>query len=358
MKAALISLGSTSSQMTLDAMKSYFEHVDAIDLRNIEVNLTAKNLQILIKDQPIGNYDCVYAKGSAKYAPLLCSITTALSKTAYMPISAQAFIVGKNKLLTQLWLLEKNIPMPKTYLSSSPKAAKSILSKIHYPIIIKLPESTQGKGVLFADSYAAASSLLDALGSLKQPFIIQEYVETEGTDIRAFVIGNRVIAAMKRQAAVEEKRANLHAGATGEAYLSTPEETKLALTAAKALGAEICAVDMIEGIHGPLVLEVNLSPGIQGISEYTKMPVAEMIAKYLVEKSREKLKEKHKEIVSMLGDVSPQNFPQGIKEIIATLDFRGLRILLPEVVSQWSKLEEQEEVVISAERGKVTIKKM
>lgn len=352
MKAALISLGSKSSEMTAEAMKQYFDHVDHIDLRTIEVNLTPKGPVILVKDTPIEKYDCVYAKGSAHYASLLCSVTTGLYKTAYLPITPQAFIVGKNKLLTQLWLLEKGIPMPKTYVSSSAKAAKNVFNKLHYPVIIKLPEGTQGKGVMFADSYAAASSLLDALGSLKQPFIIQEYVETEGTDIRAFVIGDMVVAAMKRYAAVEEKRANIHAGATGEAYNPSPAEASLACAAARTLGADICAVDIIQSAKGPLVLEVNLSPGIRGITEYTQVNVADCIAKFLAKKSREQHTKKVKEVTQLLEEGNAE-----IKEIIAQVDYRGQRILLPEIVSQWSKLHEHDEVVIRSEKGKLSIEK-
>ena len=106
--------------------------------------------------------------------------------------------------------------MPDTYVVSSIEAAKKILKQVKYPIILKFPHGTQGKGVMIADSFAAASSMLDTIESLKQPFLVQEYVETEGSDIRAFVVGDKVVAAYKRKAAIGEKRSNIHAGGKGE----------------------------------------------------------------------------------------------------------------------------------------------
>ena len=128
MKAALISLGSVSSRWTLQAMKNYFETVDNIDLRKIEINFAAKTPAVLYDGKPMKAYDCIYAKGSFRYAQLLRSITTfyRLDPT-FMPIRADAFTMVHDKLLTQLKLQENNIPMPKTYLSSTPMAAKKIL---------------------------------------------------------------------------------------------------------------------------------------------------------------------------------------------------------------------------------------
>ena len=132
MKAALISLGSVSSKWTLQAMKNYFEQVDDIDIRKIEINFAEKNPVILYDGKPLKAYDCVYAKGSFRYAQLLRSITTFYREDpTYMPIKATAFSIVHDKLLTQLKLQENKIPMPKTYLSSTPMAAKKILEKIN-----------------------------------------------------------------------------------------------------------------------------------------------------------------------------------------------------------------------------------
>ena len=175
MKSAVISLGSKSSVMVIDAMKKYFDSVDNINLKNVEVNLSGGKPEVLYEGKPIEKYDCVYLKGSFRYVPLLRSIATALHGITIMPITPEAFTVGHDKLLTQLVIQQHKIPMPKTYLASTTEAAKKILKKVNYPIIMKFPHGTGGKGVMFADSFASASSLLDALEALRQPFIIQEY---------------------------------------------------------------------------------------------------------------------------------------------------------------------------------------
>lgn len=357
MKAAIISLGSVSSQMTLKAMQKYFEEVDDLNLKDIEVNLSSEGVEVLYKGKPLEKeYACIYAKGSFRYAPLLRALTTALHEKTYMPVQPKAFTLGHDKLLTHLKLQQGKIPMPKTYLSSTPAAAKELLEKINYPVIMKFPQGTQGKGVMFADSYPAANSMLDALTALKQPFLIQEYVETSGADIRTIVVGDKVAAAMRRKAESGEKRANIHAGGTGEPVELDNYTKKIAVKAAQVIEAEICAVDILESAKGPLVIELNLSPGLQGITEATKMDVADKIAKFLHNKAQsfteERKKESKGEVFKELG------IEETGKEIISNLDFRGNRILLPEVVTGISKLDEKHEVSIKAKDGKISIEKM
>src|SRR3989338_8295034 len=217
MKAAVMSLGSKSSLMILEEMKKYFDSVDKIDLRDVEVNLGVGKLDVLYEGRQLPQYSCIYARGSFRYATLLRSVTRTLQRSSYMPIKAETFTLGHDKLLTHLALQHFNIPMPATYFASSTRAAKKILNEMSYPIVLKFPHGTGGKGVMFAESYAAASSMLDALIVLKQPFLIKEYVETGGVDVRAIVVGDKVVASMKRKAVKGELRANIHAGGTGEA---------------------------------------------------------------------------------------------------------------------------------------------
>ena len=359
MKAALISLGSKSSLMTIEEMKKYFELVDNISLKELEVNLGKGELEVLYKGKLLPKYDCVYAKGSFRYAPLLQSITSALFNTCYMPIKPEAFTIGHDKLLTHLALQHYEIPMPKTYLASSPEAAKKILKKVNYPITLKFPHGTQGKGVMFADSFASASSMLDALETLKQPFIIQEFVETEGVDIRAIVVGDKVVASMKRKAVVGEKRANIHAGGKGEACILDAHTKKIAIDTAKSIGAEICAVDMLESVKGPQVIEANLSPGLQGITAATEINVADKIAKFLFEKTKEFTeKDKEKGEKKIFEDLGIPTTEKDVQQIVTNLDIRSSKILLPQVVNDIAKFNEKEDVVIKVFKGKIFIEKL
>ncbi|MBU0666944.1 MAG: RimK family alpha-L-glutamate ligase [Nanoarchaeota archaeon] len=355
MKAAIISLGSISSKLTFEAMKKYFDEVDELNIKNIEINLTGKEAQVLYDGKPIEKYDCIFAKGSFRFAQILRSITAILEKEVYMPIKPSAFTIGHDKLLTHLKLQAHKVPMPKTYLSATIGAAKKILEKVNYPIVMKFPQGTQGKGVMFADSYSSASSVLDALSALRQPFLIQEFIETGSTDIRVIVVGKKVVAAMKRHGKENEKRANIHAGGVGEAYTPDSYTAKIAVEAVKAIGAEICGVDILETAKGPVVIEVNISPGLQGIMSTTKIDVANIIAKYLGENTKKRTDtEKTNGTTKIFDDLG---IDQTKKQIISTLDFRGARILLPEIITKISGLGETDNVEITAKENYIEIKK-
>lgn len=356
MKAAIISMGSKSSVITAEAMQKYFDQVDMVNLNEIEVNL-GKDKGIFYKGKQLDNYDCVYLKGSFRYANLLRSIASLLEgKVKYMPLPAQCFTTVHNKLLTHLILEQHNIPMPKTYISSTIDSSKELLNRVSYPIVMKFPEGTQGKGVMFADSNSSAASLLDALGVLNQPFIIQEYIETGGSDIRAFVIGDKVVAAMKRTAKADEKRANLHTGGTGVAVLLSIKASKLAVDTAKALKADICGVDILEGPFGPMVIEANISPGL-GINEVSTLDIPDEIAKFLYRKTKEAC-EKHSNagIVEVMKELSLE--PGITQSIVTSLSFRGERILLPDFVTKMARLSENKDYSIKASKGKVEIEEL
>ncbi len=358
MKAALISLGSTSSKWTAEAMRKYFEEVDEIDIRKIEIKIGSKENQILYDGEPFKQYDCIYGKGSFRYSALLSAITSVYFDKCYMPFSQNAFTIVHDKLLTHLELQKNQIPMPSTYLSSTATAAKSILKKVNYPIIMKFPQGTQGKGVMVADSFAGASSVLDALQSLRQPFIIQEYIETDGTDVRAMVIGGKVVAAMERKSKDDEKRANIHAGGSGEAIGLDSHTQKIAIQTAKILESDICAIDILNSHKGPLVIEANLSPGLQGITKSTKVDVADKIAKFLYQKTKEFAEgKKSTNTTKILDDLGIQGSEEESKQLITTMDIRGNRLLIPEVVSKLTKFNDKEEVVFEIKEGKLIIKK-
>jgi ribosomal protein S6--L-glutamate ligase len=367
MRAAVVSLGSTSSQWTVDAMRKYFGVVDSINIKFLEISFSGKKAKILYKGEPLPEYDCILAKGSFRYANVLEALTLMRGSRCYMPIDHSAFTVAHDKLLTQLELQKHNLPMPKTYMAATVSAARSILERLNYPIIMKFPQGTQGKGVLFAESFPSASSILDALSSLRQPFIIQEYVETGGTDLRVFVVGDEVLAAYKRKSNGKEARANIHMGGTGEIVELTEETKRIAVNAAKAVKADICGVDILMSHNGPVVIEVNLSPGLQGITEYTGIDVADGIAKFLHEKAKVQMnKQFTKSADEILADIDKMDkkvsangngYGQHEEVLITSLDFRASRVLLPEVITKSAKLTDKQDYEFISKPGEVIIRK-
>ena len=287
MKVAIISLNSESSKMIGESCKKYFKQVDMICLKDLEVNVDGKAINVLHNGKLLKEYDCVYCRASYKYVLLARSVTSALFNKCYMPLMPQSFTIGHDKFLTLLSLQKHGVDMPKTYLAGTTENAKEILKSIHYPAILKIPSGTHGKGVMFADSLPGARSLLDTLESFKQPYIIQEYVETNATDIRALVVGDEVVGCMKRKAAKGELRANIHMGGKGKKYELDKEARDIAIKSARAINADICAIDILEKEDKPVVIEVNVSPGIQGLTKATGKDIAGEIAKYLFKKTEE-----------------------------------------------------------------------
>ncbi len=359
MKAAVISLESESSKWTVKAMQKYFDKVDSINLKEIEVHSLKNKIELLHKSKPLQIYDCIYVKGSFRYALILTAITSALFDKTYMPIAPESFDIVHDKFLTQLVLQKHNIPMPGSYFSPTLDAAKKVLRKVNYPIIMKLPRGTGGKGVMFADSFPAASSMLDAIGELKAQVVIQEYVETNSTDTRAIVVGDKVVASYQRKATKGEKRANIHMGGVGVKCILDEKTKKVAVKTAKALKSDICAVDILETPIGPFVIEANLSPGLQGVTKYTGIDVADKIAKFLYKKAKEfKDKDKVKDASKIFDDLGIKATTDEVKEIITNVDFRGDRILLPELITKITKFDEKDELSIKADKGRLSIEKI
>lgn len=348
MRAAIASMGSTSSQWIYDELKKKFDEVDHLNLQDFDVSLGEGIVQY--KGEELPEYDCMYLRGSYKYANVLSALTTILGKKMYIPIDPASYRLGHDKLLTHLKLQASNIPQPCTYMVSTKEAAKNVIKQVTYPVILKIPGGTHGKGVMIAESPENAKSMMDVLTMLKQTFLVQEYIETGGQDIRAIVVGDKVVAAMKRKAKTGEMRANIHAGGKGESAVLGAAEAKTAIAAAKACKAEICAVDILPSSKGPLVLEINLSPGLQGITGATKINVAEKIADFLFEKAKERRGKIEKAVIT--EELASEH------EIHTNLDFRGNRILLPEIASTATKFTEQTEVTMKVKKGKLTLEKI
>lgn len=200
----------------------------------------------------------------------------------YAPVKSIAVTRSRDKLRSLQLLSKAGVGIPKTIFSRETDAVDDLLSHLDVPVIIKLASGTQGNGVVLAETYKAAKSVIQAFYVNDTSFFIQEFVkESAGMDIRAFVVGNQVVASMKRQSLDDDFRSNIHQGGSGTAVKLTDEERKTALRAARAMGLAVCGVDLMRSDRGPLVLEVNSSPGLEGIESVTGRNVAGKIIEYI-----------------------------------------------------------------------------
>jgi ribosomal protein S6--L-glutamate ligase len=190
---------------------------------------------------------------------------------------------SRDKLRAHQLLAKKKIGMPITGFShSSTNTDELIKNAGGAPLVLKLLQGTQGKGVILAETKKAAEAVIDAFGGLDAFFLVQEFIkESGGADIRCFVVGDKVVAAMKRQGGEGEFRSNLHRGGTATIIKLTSDERKTAIEAAKIMGLRVAGVDMVRSARGPLVLEVNSSPGLEGIEATTNKNVAAMIIEFI-----------------------------------------------------------------------------
>ena len=190
---------------------------------------------------------------------------------------------SRDKFRSLQLLARKGIPMPLSSFAQSPDNTADLIRMVGgAPLVIKLLEGTQGKGVVLADSHQSAVSIINAFKEMGANILVQEFIqESCGTDIRCLVIGDKVVAAIKRQAKDGEFRANVHQGGTALKVKLSPQERTIAIAAAKAMGLTVAGVDLLRSNHGPLVLEINSSPGLEGIEKATQINIAGKIIQYI-----------------------------------------------------------------------------
>lgn len=212
-------------------------------------------------------------------------------------VESQAIVRSRDKLRAMQIMARAGVGLPRTVFTNySKEASKLVREAGGPPVVIKLLEGTQGLGVVLAETEQAATSVIEAFHNLKARIIVQEFIaESRGADIRAFVVGGEVVGAMKRQGREGEFRSNLHRGGTGTLIKLTAKEKKAALSAVKALDLGVAGVDMLQSSRGPLVLEVNSSPGLEGIEAATQADVASRIVAYVETLVRNKKKKRGKD---------------------------------------------------------------
>jgi len=190
---------------------------------------------------------------------------------------------SRDKLRSLQLLSRRDVGLPRTGFANRPDNVKDLIKNVGgAPLVIKLLEGTQGIGVVLADTNKAAESIIEAFMGLKANILVQEYIkEAGGADIRCFVVGNKVVAAMKRQGGEGEFRSNLHRGGTATLVRLSKEERATAVKAAKVMGLNVCGVDLLQSANGPVVMEVNSSPGLEGIEQSTNKDVAGLIYEFI-----------------------------------------------------------------------------
>ncbi|PCE66421.1 ATP-grasp domain-containing protein [Sediminicola luteus] len=276
---------SYSSRRIAEAGVKLGHYVEAIDHTRTLVALGGTHPQLLFENEDLsGQFHAIIPRIGANVTRHGAAIVKQFEDDGcYSTAHSKGILRARNKVTALQFLAQRKIPMPKTLFAMNAYGLRSQLPLLGKPpYIIKVQEGTQGIGVILAESQAAAHSTIDALCKLDTPIMVQEFIaESKGTDIRMFVVGDKVVASMKRQSGGDEFRANFHRGGQVTAVKATEAEMDIALTAAKRLGLDVAGVDLIRSKRGPLLLEVNASPGLQGIEHATGMDVAAAIIKWI-----------------------------------------------------------------------------
>lgn len=201
----------------------------------------------------------------------------------FSSVESQALVRSRDKLRSLQLLAKAGIGMPKTAFASIPKNIENVLEQVGgAPVVIKLLEGTQGIGVILAETHKSAKSVIESFLALKANILVQEFIkEAGGADIRAFIVDGKIVGAMKRQGLPGEFRSNLHRGGSANVIELSKTERETAIKAAKKLGLAIAGVDMLQSSRGPLVMEVNSSPGLEGIEAATGVDIAGKIIEYI-----------------------------------------------------------------------------
>lgn len=271
-------LYSTQSLIVAGRKKGHFVRV--VDHIYCDLMIENSMNEVYYNNVPLRNFDAIIPRiGSTATDYGAAVIRQFEAQGIYTTLTSQALLKARNKLTCLQLLAGHGISIPKTLLTNNMLLLPHMLDRLGgNPMVIKLINSTQGIGVILSESKKNAETTIEALQKLKEKFIIQKYIkEAQGADIRIFVVDGEIAASMKRQAKPGEFRSNLHRGASSIKITPTKEEMKVALKASKLLGLQVAGVDILRSKNGPLVLEVNASPGLEGIEGTTGVDIATRI---------------------------------------------------------------------------------
>lgn len=273
-----------STRRLVAACESRGHEAVVINTLNCYMNINSVKPSIHYQGEELTGFDAIIPRIHASVTFYGCAVVRQFEMMGVFAANDSISIARSRDKLRALQLLSrKGIGMPITGFANKPNDIPDLINMVGgAPLVIKLLEGTQGIGVVLAETKTAAESVIEAFLGLKANILVQEYIkEANGSDIRCFVVGDKVVASMKRQGPEGDFRSNLHLGGCGEKVKITPEERKMAVAAVKAMGLVVAGVDILRSNRGPLILEVNSAPGIEGIEQTTGISVTEPIVEYI-----------------------------------------------------------------------------
>jgi ribosomal protein S6--L-glutamate ligase len=269
-----------STRALADAARRRGHEAEVLDTLQFDIQVSRRSPELYYQGKPVGPVDAVIPRIGASITFFGLAVVRQFEMMGvYCVNESQAIARSRDKLRCLQILSRHDIGLPPTVYTRQAEHVPSCIERVDGPpVVVKLLEGTQGIGVVLAETTPAASSVIEAFHGLDQNILIQQFIdEAKGADIRAVVVGRKVVAAMKRQAIAGEFRSNIHRGGTTKKLRLKPEYRRTALAAARVLGLRVAGVDMIESTEGPMVMEVNSSPGLEGIEKATGVEVAEAI---------------------------------------------------------------------------------
>jgi ribosomal protein S6--L-glutamate ligase len=273
-----------STRRLKEAGEERGHQMDVIDYARCYMNITSHRPTVVYKHEPLEGYHAVIPRVGASYTFYGTSVVRQFEMMGVFPANeSQAISRSRDKLRSLQLLARDGIGLPVTGFARSTRDTEGLIRLVGgAPLVIKLLEGTQGIGVVLAETNNAAGSVIEAFRGLNANILVQEFIkEAGGADIRCLVVGGKVIASMIRQGAEGEFRSNLHRGGSAQTIKITPEERSTAVRSARTMGLNIAGVDLLRSNHGPVVMEVNSSPGLEGIEKATGRDVAGAIIEFV-----------------------------------------------------------------------------
>ncbi|MCT7958326.1 30S ribosomal protein S6--L-glutamate ligase [Laspinema palackyanum] len=293
MKIAILSQKASlySTRRLKEAGEQRGHQMKVIDYLRCYMNIASHRPTVVYQQKQLEDFDAIIPRiGASKTFYGTAVVRQFEMMGVFTANESQAISRSRDKLRCLQLLAREGIGLPVTGFANSTKDIEGLIEIVGgAPLVIKLLEGTQGIGVVLAETTQAAKSVIEAFRGLDANILVQEFIkEAEGADIRCFVVGDKVVASMKRQSEPGEFRSNLHRGGTAEKIKLTPEERSTAVRAAKTMGLKVAGVDILRSNHGPVVIEVNSSPGLEGIEAASNVDVASKIIEFIEKNSAPK----------------------------------------------------------------------